>query len=83
MTKVYEYMRNQRQYKDTQPLTIFIGFVGLLVAIAFILLERLIIKTQLHKVEVFTRFFINRIWYFLGEGKSGNRRKGTNNRQKK
>ena len=41
-------------------------FVGLLVAMGFILIERIIISTQLHKLDKISLFITHKMWFFLG-----------------
>ena len=41
-------------------------FVGLLVAVGFILIERIIISTQLHKLNRISAFITQKMWFFLG-----------------
>ena len=41
-------------------------FVGLLVAVGFILIERVIISTQLHKLDRISSFITQKMWFFLG-----------------
>ena len=41
-------------------------FVGLLVAVGFILMERFIISTQLHKLDKISSFITQKMWFFLG-----------------
>ena len=69
ISKVQGYILPHRRRADVQHprWRIFLSiFVGLLVAVGFILIERVIISTQLHKLDRISSFITQKMWFFLG-----------------
>ena len=65
MNKIYGYaLKNMKM--GVHGSSWLAGLVGMATAIGFIAMERLLMTTQLHKLDRISEFIIKKIWFFLG-----------------
>jgi len=65
MDKIYGYVIKKKKMSEERSSWIA-TFAGMVTAIGFIATEKLLMTTQLHKLDRISEFIIKKIWFFLG-----------------